>query len=271
MELICWGRRSPWREWCRDKGVEAACRGREGFMWGTVHMASSVIGNETKPERMADLISSPSHTAALVLSGSDQATCCLGFVVCAVCVCTQCVTLHIVSVTCLLFAKLFSCKIGQVEKHGRSLCGFHGLYKDAYKLCDEHFVISHQKRRIETLKIWGEILRGLLFCVFCVLTVFFYFCFCLQSCYCTLPISQFPCKTLMEIHLICIAFLFQQNQHGLTSPTSWAEPLNGDAANSHFFSFFFPFCELSKDSPHIEMETRLLTNEKCVPLVFSFL
>lgn len=117
----------------------------------------SVIGNETKPERRADLISSPSHTAVPVLSGSYQATCCIGFV-CTVCVCTQCVALHILSVTCLLFPKLFCCKIGQIEKHGRSLCGFHGLYKDAYKLHDEHFVISHQKRLIETLKIRGKIL-----------------------------------------------------------------------------------------------------------------
>lgn len=119
----------------------------------------SVIGNETEPERRADLISSPCHTAALVLSGSDQATCCFGFLF-TLCVCTQCVPLSIFSVTCLLFAKLFCCKIGQIEKHGRSLCGFHGLFKNAYKLRYEHFVILHQKRLIEKLKIFKRLTSG---------------------------------------------------------------------------------------------------------------
>lgn len=177
MELICWGHRSSWREWCGDEGVEAACREWEGFMWGTVHMASSAVQSpEMRWNPKGGLIWF--HHLLTQLLWSYQALikqpAAFRFV-CTVCVCTQCVALHILSVTCLLFAKLFCCKIGQTEKHGRSLCGFHGLYKNACKLHYEHFVISHQKRLTETLKIWGKILSfiGLLFCFFCFLTVFF--------------------------------------------------------------------------------------------------
>lgn len=104
-------------------------------MWGTVHMASSAI-------QSSEMRLSP--------KGSTQPAALVLFVLCVFV--HSVLHSHILSVTCLLFAKLFCCKIGQIEKHGRSLCGFHGLYKDAYKLHYEHFVISHHKRLIEILR-----------------------------------------------------------------------------------------------------------------------
>lgn len=178
MELICWGRRSSWREWCGDEGVEAACRGRglcgAQFTW-PLQPFSHRKWDWARKEGWFDFFTFSHSCSGLIRL---YATCCFGFV-CTVCVCTQCVALHILSVTCLLFAKLFCCKIGQIEKHGRSLCGFHGLYKDAYKLHYEHFVILHQKRLIETLRFflrrWGGLIcKEVFYACFFVCFVFFW-------------------------------------------------------------------------------------------------